>query len=198
MKAWTDFDQIYIGYRMHDDIRLLAATMRGLAYHEGGHCRFTLPFTQLAEAAGHASPTMRVRIHHAWNMLEDQRMETAVVSDSPRKAAYLTPVIMTELTRHRRQRCRQLPADDLASVPPQARCARARASCSWSSTTCRASTARHWPRRGRRVTRYVLADNANDMWAAIVQAKDCSKSRTVSQRRWMTQRWATITRPHRA
>ena len=50
--AWTDFEQIVINYRQQDDERVLAATLRGLAYHEGGHCRFTLPFLDLAEAAG--------------------------------------------------------------------------------------------------------------------------------------------------
>ncbi len=93
--AWTDFEQIVINYRQQDDERILAATLRGLAYHEGGHCRFTLPFLDLAEAAGIASPDRS--LHHAWNCLEDQRMETAVTSDSPRKAAYLTPMVMLDL-----------------------------------------------------------------------------------------------------
>ena len=36
-------------------------------------------------------------MHNAWNALEDQRMETAVVSDSPRKAGYFTPMMLSEL-----------------------------------------------------------------------------------------------------
>ncbi|MET0441318.1 MAG: hypothetical protein ABW071_04970 [Casimicrobiaceae bacterium] len=92
--AWTDFEQIVINYEQQDDDRVLAATLRGLAYHEGGHCRFTLPFMQLAEAAGQ---TIDSTFHRAWNILEDQRMETAVVSDSPRKAAYLTPLVMLKI-----------------------------------------------------------------------------------------------------
>jgi hypothetical protein len=94
--AWTDFEQIVINYRQQDDERILAATMRGLAYHEGGHCRFTLPFLQLAEQAGVDGNSHR-KLHHAWNCLEDQRMESAVVCDSPRKAAYLTPMVMLDL-----------------------------------------------------------------------------------------------------
>ena len=94
--AWTDFEQIVINYRQQDDERVLAATMRGLAYHEGGHCRFTLPFLDLAEAAGINGRDF-TNLHHAWNCLEDQRMETAVTSDSPRKAAYLTPMVMLDL-----------------------------------------------------------------------------------------------------
>ena len=42
-----------------------------------------------------ASPTATA-LHRAWNCLEDQRMETAVVSDAPRKAAFFTPMVMTE------------------------------------------------------------------------------------------------------
>jgi hypothetical protein len=94
--AWTDFEQIVINYSQQDDERVLAATMRGLAYHEGGHCRFTLPFLDLAEAAG-VNGRDFTNLHHAWNCLEDQRMETAVTSDSPRKAAYLTPMVMLDL-----------------------------------------------------------------------------------------------------
>lgn len=99
MSAWTDFERIAIRFVPHEDVRLLAATLRGLLYHEGGHCRWTVPFRDLAEQAGSTVYTLndaRNRaLHTAWNVLEDQRMETAVVSDSPRKAAYFTPMVMT-------------------------------------------------------------------------------------------------------
>lgn len=93
--AWTDFSQIFLGYEAQDDERTLVATIRGLGFHEGGHCRFTLPRPQLAEQAGVSDD---YNLHKAWNCLEDQRMETAVVSDSPRKAAYFTPMIMLNHT----------------------------------------------------------------------------------------------------
>jgi hypothetical protein len=101
MSAWTDFERIAIRYVAHEDVRLLAATLRGLLYHEGGHIRWTVPFVDLAAMAGvHVeprNPDQRTKaLHTAWNCLEDQRMETAVVSDSPRKAAYFTPLLMTE------------------------------------------------------------------------------------------------------
>jgi hypothetical protein len=96
MSAWTDFERIAIRFVAHEDVRLLAATLRGLLYHEGGHCRWTVPFRNLAEQAGQPSLSTNRPLHTAWNCLEDQRMETAVVSDSPRKAAYLTPLLMTE------------------------------------------------------------------------------------------------------
>jgi hypothetical protein len=99
MSAWTDFERIAIRFVPHEDVRLLAAALRGLLYHEGGHCRWTVPFRDLADLAGVSIMGTDARskaLHTAWNCLEDQRMETAVVSDSPRKAAYFTPLLMTE------------------------------------------------------------------------------------------------------
>ena len=103
MKAWTDFDQIVVKFKQHDDVRLLAATLRALILHEGGHCRWSVPFLDLVEMVrerlGYVPTPNSVdpkRMHKAWNCLEDQRMETAVVSDAPRKASFFTPLIMTE------------------------------------------------------------------------------------------------------
>jgi hypothetical protein len=99
MSAWTDFERIAVRYVAHEDVRLLAATLRGLLYHEGGHVRWTVPFVELAGMVGVDARSRDARtmaLHTAWNCLEDQRMETAVVSDSPRKAAYFTPLLMTE------------------------------------------------------------------------------------------------------
>ena len=101
LEAWTNFVQIYIRYNRVEDIRLQSATIRGLMYHEGGHIRWSVPFQQLRNRAGRMGDNLTGldlrRIQNAWNALEDQRMETAVVSDSPRKAAYFTPLVMTEL-----------------------------------------------------------------------------------------------------
>ena len=104
--AWTDFKQISVTYRPMEDKRVLAATLRGLFYHEAGHIRFTLPprtLWAMVKDKGvkpetfHGTAEFKLDdVFKAWNCLEDQRMETAVVSDSPRKAAYLTPLIMTE------------------------------------------------------------------------------------------------------
>src|SRR5262245_6305809 len=107
VNAWTDFTKIHVEYHIHeDDPKLTAAVMRGIFYHEGGHCRFTMPFQDLIDAAIAATGESKAvliqgfqekELHHAWNLLEDQRMETAVVSDSPRKAGYFTPMMLTEL-----------------------------------------------------------------------------------------------------
>lgn len=106
--AWTDFRRIHIGYHLHEDIKLTAAVLRGAFYHEGGHIRWTVPYPDLVSMVDEATGDEDVRLamagdltgrelHHAWNCLEDQRMETAVVSDSPRKAGYFTPMILSEL-----------------------------------------------------------------------------------------------------
>ena len=101
-RAWTDFTQIAVTYKPEDDVRLLAAELRGLLYHEGGHCRFSDPFLSLADKVEAILGTIPTAegvtnyrdMHRAWNCLEDQRMETAVVSDAPRKAAFFTPMVM--------------------------------------------------------------------------------------------------------
>lgn len=112
MTAWTDFEQIHVRYRQTNDIRLLSAVLRALMYHEGGHCKHTLPYPDLkdlvdpTQVPGLLPPLNEDgtqpkpewgQFHKAWNALEDQRMETAVVSESPTKAMYLTPMMMTEL-----------------------------------------------------------------------------------------------------
>lgn len=113
MTAWTDFQRIHVRYRQHEDKRLVAAVLRGLMFHEAGHCRWSDPFPELQDMVkdkhhlipgliktndeGEALVIDWKRLQRSWNALEDQRMETAVVTDSPVKALYLTPMMMTEL-----------------------------------------------------------------------------------------------------
>ena len=172
--AWTDFEQIVINYEQQDDDRTLAAVLRALGYHEGGHCRWTLPFLQLAEEVGADGHNSR-HLHHAWNCLEDQRMETAVVSDSPRKAAYLTPMVMLHL------------------VPNVSA-----AAANWPLLIWRRYLPKHIRTAARKLfvtkhnlmgidgsklaqdlevvtTKYVLADNAADLWAAILEYHELLK-----------------------
>jgi hypothetical protein len=101
LSAYTDFERIHASYRVQDDPRMTAAVLRGILYHEGGHIRWTMPWPTLAEVVKRDHPQVFgtaswQNFHRAWNILEDQRMETAVVSDSPRKAAYFTPMILAE------------------------------------------------------------------------------------------------------
>lgn len=109
LSAYTDFERIHASYRVQDDPRMTAAVLRGILYHEGGHVRFTMPWPSLADVVRRDHPgvfgpgphtgSSWQQYHRAWNILEDQRMETAVVSDSPRKAAYFTPMILAEFTK---------------------------------------------------------------------------------------------------
>lgn len=171
MSAWTDFDKIVLNYVMHDDVRLLAATMRGLAYHEGGHCRFTIPFIQLIEAAGLTyDRKVHNQYHTAWNGLEDQRMETAVVSDSPRKAAYLTPTIMTEMADTVNSAAANWPLFIFRKYLPRKIRSGARTLFVAKHNLMGLdgeALAKAWERV---VTEYVMADNAPDMWQAVLVA----------------------------
>jgi hypothetical protein len=104
MVAWTDFDKIFVRYNRNPDPRVVAAVLRGLCFHEGGHIRWSIPFPELRDRARANDDDLDMPTgiemrewQHAWNCLEDQRMETAVVSDSPRKAAFFVPMVLTEL-----------------------------------------------------------------------------------------------------
>lgn len=102
-------------------LRQIAAETRGLFYHEVGHLLFTIPLPTLLSMAVQnldnpyvpleSNATMIVptgnlvpqnlaphwkidsQFQTAWNALEDQRMETALVEESPQIASYLTVLI---------------------------------------------------------------------------------------------------------
>ena len=95
------------------------AAIRGVIQHEMGHLRFTIPFKELVEQGhgevneiGHTrvayeyhedDDTFSYRtvdtanLHRAWNVLEDQRMETLVVKSVPRISSYFCSMIYTHL-----------------------------------------------------------------------------------------------------
>lgn len=99
-----------------EELRQIAAETRGLFYHEVGHNLFSVQLSDLLTEAwknGYVVPEDCARISErhvdpvtasevptrwatsstfrtAWNCLEDQRMETALVEESPQIAAYLT------------------------------------------------------------------------------------------------------------
>lgn len=116
LSAWTDFGSIHVTYprpilrKMYDvdlakegivslkvdQIKPLLAELRGLVYHEVGHCRFTISYASLTS---HVTETQQPvwdalpNTQWAWNVMEDQRMETRVVSESPIIGAYIAAVI---------------------------------------------------------------------------------------------------------
>ena len=184
--AWTNFERIYAGYHLHEDMRITAAVLRGELYHEGGHCRFTDPFVDLELAAraecGFDGSVDDFRItlggrdmtagemHRAWNAMEDQRMETAVVSDSPRKAGYLTPMMLSELAYSPEVASANWPLMVWRKYLPRKVRDGAKA----------LFMAEHGPDVVRQiqgvVTRYVLAQNATDMYMAVVEMAEVFKS----------------------
>lgn len=94
-----------------EELRQVVSETRGLFYHEVGHLRFTTPFMDLAQVAHNAGfrsdmlnyrePSGALmsggRVQWAWNCLEDQRMENAVVEESPVIAAYLTSLTLRNM-----------------------------------------------------------------------------------------------------
>jgi len=104
LRAWTDFRRIFVHYPtsgMPDGSNRLdtldtIADLRGIIQHEIGHIRFTVPFPELIEKAGvaeYVEASGKKAFHTAWNILEDQRMETLVVNAVPRIASYFTKMI---------------------------------------------------------------------------------------------------------
>lgn len=106
LKAWTDHKAIAIQFPDHlfpadrtntDALMDGIATLRGVFQHELGHIRFTTPFLDLKFDDHTDIP--RNQLHWPWNCLEDQRMETAVVTDVPRLASYFTTMIVEHIVK---------------------------------------------------------------------------------------------------
>jgi hypothetical protein len=110
--ASTDFHSIDI--RMPGDAVDLdfAADLRGLAYHEAGHILKSMPFPVLLDVVlPESGPYQRRQfmekvcgvneqlMHHAWNMLEDQRMETAMVRESKNLGRYYNVIVLTHVAK---------------------------------------------------------------------------------------------------
>lgn len=74
-------------------LKNLISDIKGLTYHEVGHLRFTTPFPVLCDITQKTLYASDQRMHRAWNTLEDQRMESAVVAESPVIAKYFTIMV---------------------------------------------------------------------------------------------------------
>lgn len=99
----------------------LIKCVKGVLYHEGGHVKFSMPFKQLMRNSSYASnhPVYEAKVItaaelasklgdstklgdrmplndliRAWNILEDQRAETAMCIESPVMARYFTEVVL--------------------------------------------------------------------------------------------------------
>lgn len=127
LEAWTDFSKVVIKYPhrlvpsdqvgswRQDTLRNFYADVKGIGYHEIGHILHTVPFPTLLDLAtedGWVVPApdpaivgdpravlanSTVVLHSYWNLLEDQRMENAVVRSSPVMADYFTTMVLTHI-----------------------------------------------------------------------------------------------------
>lgn len=116
----TDFKSINICinpsiYKEHDEetVAELIHLTKGVMYHEGGHNLWTVPYGGLVTELVKISHPVKDRkctfdefgedkgrvihvdeLHKAWNVLEDQRMETAMCATSPIMANYFTTLVL--------------------------------------------------------------------------------------------------------
>ena len=103
-RASTDYESIFVAMPLSDfpkdfphpdEVKRLITVTKGLIYHEAGHILFSVPFQHLSRSAARQGSVMpreftNTKFHHgisrfAWvqNVLEDQRMECAMVRLSP-------------------------------------------------------------------------------------------------------------------
>ena len=86
-----------------DAVREVVAVVKGLGYHELGHLRFTTPFPHLIALAAPQRHRKMFKpplpnegeMRVCWEILEDQRMEAALIADSPIMARYMSRLVLT-------------------------------------------------------------------------------------------------------
>jgi len=114
--AWTDGEKIVVKYPLPstedetgntvyindiESLKRLVSEVKALQYHELGHILFSQHINWMMADCGYGNdewlkkyPTLSqetaTNVRRAWNILEDQRMETALVAESPYLARYLT------------------------------------------------------------------------------------------------------------
>ena len=105
-KAWTDWKDVVVtggsqlvapkeGVSEWERIVDAVAALKGAFQHEFGHLRFTVPFNRLMETTSEDLGENGLNRFHqmTWNILEDQRMEAAVVGAVPSIAAYFKVMV---------------------------------------------------------------------------------------------------------
>lgn len=86
-----------------DSMGRLVQFTKGLLYHEAGHILYSVPLPQMCRqvhgdvttgnVANNANLTIK-EFHSAWNILEDQRMESMMVQMSPIMRSYFTVIVL--------------------------------------------------------------------------------------------------------
>ena len=176
VEAWTDFRRIVVNYpsrRWAEDPNDRLATidaiadLRGIIQHEIGHIRFTVPFPELCEQAlqerGNSS------LHRAWNILEDQRMETLVVDVVPRIATYFTKMIYNHIISDDNMGRSWLLLAGRTYLPADLRVNSHQLFDSEYPSYGIEPFSKQWYDI---VKRYKQADNATDMYNCVVEARD--------------------------
>jgi hypothetical protein len=103
-QAYTDWKSIVIKIQKKiydpDDlpqIKNLISFVKGLIYHEVGHLRYTVPLKKLMEDVNVDYTTLPSQdfewIRRAWNAMEDQRMECAMVRESAIMRNYFAVIV---------------------------------------------------------------------------------------------------------
>lgn len=112
----TDPDGGTMGRRGTEEMTEELYGLLGLLCHEMGHVVYTVPFEQLKKMyewecpLGGGFPMMSNGMHEAWNILEDQRMEMAMINESPVMGSH----IMTNVL----QTLKQIPAENVHTIWP--------------------------------------------------------------------------------
>jgi len=122
-KAYTDFKRIYVSAKTEglnftdfESVAKYVFTIKGAVYHEGGHILYTFPFMHLLEKIQTSGATDEIRdrarrlrevdrgdqqlMQRSWNIIEDQRMEMAMVTVSPVLANYYTATALNVVVNH--------------------------------------------------------------------------------------------------
>lgn len=122
-QAYTDFDTVNASFNVRaipdmyktDELLNTIAAIRGVYQHEFGHLLHTTPFPVLIENyETNDSKTGMEYLHkvahemslgnyktfqYAWNVLEDQRMESLAVMDVPRLKLYFTSMVLSVIVK---------------------------------------------------------------------------------------------------
>ena len=102
--AMTDFESIYLAIPADAVSVDFLGDLRGLSYHEAGHLRKSVPMPRLREMveatmddATKAAQPPTHKLLQAWNVLEDQRMETSMVVDSKNLGRYYNVIVLAHV-----------------------------------------------------------------------------------------------------
>lgn len=184
--ASTDFTSVTISYPENSTtwvsneevgkfnesaLRTLVSDIKGLAYHEVGHIRFTVPFNvlhQMARLPDPIEPNDMLRYKRIWNVLEDQRMESAVVEESPIVAKYFTTMVLQWLFKVQRL---DTPPDQYVLIIGRRYLPRS-LRMSMRDAYIDAYGLENTQKVEATVRAYKAADNAADMWAQVVALSD--------------------------